>query len=83
MKPHERLFVAMGFLTMLIIGASMPTDPEIDGVSTWIDKVFVGVLIVGCVIWALRALRDMSYQRPRGPSRERHHHYDARRRNRK
>lgn len=84
MKPHERLFVAMGFLTMLVIGATMPTDPDIDNAPTWIDRVFVGALIVGCAIWALRALRDMSHRHPRSaPPKERYHYYDSRRRNRK
>lgn len=83
MKPHERLFVAVGFLTMLLIGITMPTDPKIDGSPTWIDKVVVWVIIGFCVLWALRALRDMTHQRPRGSTRERYHHYDARRRKNK
>lgn len=65
MKPHERLFVSMGFLTMLIIGASMPIDPEIDGTRDTLDWVFIGLLIAGCIYAALRAFLDMAYKRPR------------------
>jgi hypothetical protein len=63
-KPHERLFVAVGFLTLLVLGASLPADPE-EGTTTWIDKVFVGGLILACALWAVRALLDMSYTRQR------------------
>lgn len=76
MKPHERLFVSMGFLTMLIIGVSMPTDSEVDRTPTWFDKGFVWVLIAACVYSAFKAFVDMSHKRPRRtpPTYTRSHH---------
>lgn len=76
MKPHERLFVSMGFLTMLVIGISMPVDPDIDRTPTWFDHVFVWALIIACAYSALKAFLDMGHKRPRRtpPTYTRSHH---------
>jgi len=65
MRPHERFFVSMGFLTMLIIGVNMPIDPEFDRTPTWMDHVFIWALIVVCAFSALKAFIDMGHKRPR------------------
>lgn len=81
MRPHSRLLMFMGILTILLIGASMPSDPTLDGTPDWSDRIFVGILCLICFYNIIRAISDMSYKtKPNHkPQVRQHHHVDKRR----